>query len=256
MKKHMPGKKGIIFAWDEAHNLADRSADKQYPLSVLLEVFSSLQSRGAPFMLALSGLPALFSKLVESRTYAERMFRVVTLDNLDAAASREAIMKPLAREERRIKKFFADTSDDLFAFTKGYPYFVQFWGKELYDYLEANVGRKAGAQSAGIIRRIFQKLDMDFFEARWARMTDRQRDLLCVIAGLKNSGGEFSVREIVTMSKTAGHAFSGSHVSQMLATLYEKGMVFKSRHGKYVLAVPLLDEYIRRRMDAAAVSAA
>ena len=45
-------------------------------------------------------------------------------------------------------------------------------------------------------------------------------------------------------------SFSSSHVSQMLTALFDKGMVFKNRHGKYILAVPLLDAYIRRRIAA------
>ena len=89
---------------------------------------------------------------------------------------------------------------------------------------------------------------MDFLEALWARLTDRQRDLLSIIAQLENSIGEFTVQEIVAQSKVSGHAFSGSHVNQILNTLFNRGMIFKNRHGKYVLAVPLLDQYIRRRI--------
>ena len=52
------------------------------PLSLLLDVFQSIQKKGIRFMLVLVGLPTLFPKLVEARTFAERMFRVVFLDRL------------------------------------------------------------------------------------------------------------------------------------------------------------------------------
>ncbi len=68
--------KGIIFAYDEAQNLADHKAKEQYPLSLLLDLFQSLQRKGVRFMLALTGLPTLFPKLVEARTFAERMFQL------------------------------------------------------------------------------------------------------------------------------------------------------------------------------------
>jgi hypothetical protein len=45
------GKKGIVFAYDEAQNLADHSAKDQFPLSLLLEVFQSIQRQDIPFML-------------------------------------------------------------------------------------------------------------------------------------------------------------------------------------------------------------
>ena len=68
--------RGIIFAYDEAQNLTDQSAKEQYPLSLLLDCFQSLQRQGLPLMLVLTGLPTLFPKLVEARTYSERMFRL------------------------------------------------------------------------------------------------------------------------------------------------------------------------------------
>jgi len=247
MRRHQPGKKGIVFAWDEAQNLADRSRDKQYPLSLLLDVFSSLQSQGAPFMLLLTGLPTLFPKLVAARTFAERMFRALTMRNLTRDESREAVIKPLAQEPAHIQDAFADIFDMIYARTQGYPYFIQFCCRELYDYL-AGASPPTDEERERLLRRIARKLDMDFFEGRWAQLTDRQRDLLCVIADLKSRAGEFTVREIVAASKTAERNFSNSHANQMLTALFNKGLVFKNRHGKYALAVPLLDEYIRRRM--------
>ena len=251
MQNNMRDKKGIIFAWDEAQNLTDHNADKEYPLGVLLDVFSSLQSQGVPFMLALAGLPTLFPKLVSSRTYAERMFRVMTLNNLSPDDANKAIMKPLNKESKLIQNDFNSLKKLIYNYTKGYPYFIQFWCREIYDYLietqPLTVTKDTSIKGTGIVERIYHKLDVDFFEARWARLTDRQQDLLNIIAYLENSSGEFTVQEIVEQSKNSEHAFSASHVSQMLNALFEKGMTFKTRHGKYALAVPLLDEYIRRR---------
>ena len=85
----------VIFAYDEAQNLTDHAEKEQFPLSVLLDVFQSIQKKGIPFMLVLAGLPTLFPRLVDARTYAERMFRVVTLSRLNDQESREAVLKPI-----------------------------------------------------------------------------------------------------------------------------------------------------------------
>src|SRR5438445_483366 len=37
------GARGVIFAYDEAQNLSDHAADKEYPLSLMLDVFQSIQ---------------------------------------------------------------------------------------------------------------------------------------------------------------------------------------------------------------------
>ena len=94
-------KKCIVFAYDEAQNLADHAAKGQYPLSLLLDVFQSLQRKDIPFMLALAGLPTLFPKLVDARTFSERMFRVVFLEPLNEKETGEAIQKE-ANQQREV----------------------------------------------------------------------------------------------------------------------------------------------------------
>jgi hypothetical protein len=93
------------------------------------------------------------------------------------------------------------------------------------------------------IRDITRKLDADFFHGRRAKATDRQRELLQVVSILPNADQEFTVQEVVAASQNSllRKPFTSSHVSQMLSTLAEVGLVYKNRHGKYSLAVPLLD---------------
>ena len=54
--------KGVIFAYDEAQNLSDHAEKNEFPTSLLLDVFQSLQKKNIPFMLVLVGLPTLFPK--------------------------------------------------------------------------------------------------------------------------------------------------------------------------------------------------
>ena len=89
------GQHRIIFAYDEAQNLSEHAAKEQFPLSVLLDVFQSIQKKGIPFMLVLVGLPTLFPKLVDARTYAERMFRVMIHKNrLGGTPSQSSALGP------------------------------------------------------------------------------------------------------------------------------------------------------------------
>jgi hypothetical protein len=240
------GKKGVIFAYDEAQTLADREKENEFPLSVLLDVFQSIQRKGIPFMLVLTGLPTLLPKLVEARTYAERMFRVLTLDRLDDADSRDAIKKPI--EDAQCPVHFDDHSVDLVAKESGgYPYFIQFICREVYDaFIQSR--RDAGEVQPVPMDGITQKLDTDFFAGRWQRATDRQRQLLWCIAHLDNPEGEFSVQEVVEKTfELLDKGFSGSHANQMLAALSKVGLIYKNRWGKYSLAVPLFDRFILRQ---------
>lgn len=241
-------KRGVIFAYDEAQNLSDNSLNEAFPLSLLLDVFQSIQRKGIPFMLALVGLPTLFPNLVETRTYSERMFHVIQLDRLDEESTREAVMKPI--EDASCPVRFQESSvKSIYQITQGYPYFIQFVCREVYDVW--SVKSQEGAELPTIpVAEIMRKLDGDFFGSRWARATDRQRELLGVIATLDNSSSEFTVQEIVEGSKKMLNirSFSNSHVSQLLVTLADAGLVYKNRWGKYSLAVPLLDQFIIRQM--------
>jgi len=237
------GAKGVIFAYDEAQTLSDHAQKNEYPLSLLLDVFQSIQKKSIPFMLVLTGLPTLFPKLVEARTFAERMFRVVFLDSLDEQESRDAIVKPLQDERCRVK--MSESAIDLIIkVSGGYPYFIQFVCKEFYDIIAQGVSRDRNYVP---VEEITRKLDNDFFAGRWARATDRQRQLMYAIASLTNCDREFTVQEIVEASKSLDKPFSSSHVNQMLSTLINTGLIYKNRHGKYSFAVPLLGQYIRRQ---------
>src|ERR1022692_1104821 len=125
--------KGIIFAYDETQTMSDHADKDQYPLSVLLDVFQSIQKKGIPFMLVLAGLPTLFPKLVATRTFSERMFNVMMLQKLSQDDSRKAIEIPIrnAHSKGKCSIFFDDKSISLIHQTSGgYPYFIQFICKE------------------------------------------------------------------------------------------------------------------------------
>jgi hypothetical protein len=152
--------------------VADKlKAAGEFPLSVMLDVFQSIQRKGIPFMLVLTGLPTL------------------------------------------IQSYAAD-----------------------------------GAVTPVPVDAITQKLDSDFFAGRWARVTERQRQLLWAISQLDSSGGEFTVQQIVDESnRLLSKPFGNSHTNQMLSKLSELGLIYKNRWGRYSFAVPLFDRFIQRQ---------
>lgn len=235
--------RGIVFAYDEAQNLADHEKDKQYPLSTLLDVFQYIQRQGIPFLLLLAGLPNLLPKLVETRTYSERMFHAIELGPLNETDSREAVTKPL-----RSAKFNMEDElvTEIVNASGGYPYFIQFIAREAYDAAVDKWLTGSGLQVSW--NEVLRKLDGDFFAARWSRVTDRQRDLLRCIAKLPNCDREFTIEEIVKTSNTAGgKPFKPSNTRHLLIQLMKLALVHQSRHGKYSFSLPKLCEFIRRQ---------
>jgi hypothetical protein len=238
--------KGIVLAYDEAQNLTDQAQDKEYPLSVLLEITQYMQRKEIPYLLVLTGLPTLFPNLVEARTYAERMFQLMTLEKLPPQESREAIIKPIEQAKCPVK-FSNVAIEQIISYSGGYPYFIQFFCKETYDSYLQQIAVGV-AKPAVALSEIVRKLDTDFYAGRWGRISDRQRDLLEVIAKLPQANEEFSVLDIVSKSKEiGGNLFTASHINQLLKLLINLGFIFKNRHGRYSFAVPMLADYINRQ---------
>jgi hypothetical protein len=237
----------VIFAYDEAQNLADNAAKEQFPLSVLLDVFQSIQRKGIPFMLVLTGLPTLFPKLVDARTFAERMFRVVMLTKLNDDESREAIQEPIAVANCPVS-FSEESVTTICRESGGYPYFIQFICREVFDVF---IQQLADSQAPSVpVEPIQRKLDTDFFAGRWSKVTDRQRQLLWVVAKLGHPDEEFTIQELVEEArKCLSKTFSPSHANQMLVSLAEHGLIYKNRLGKYSFAVPLLGNFILRTYE-------
>jgi len=236
------GAKGIIFAYDEAQTLSDHAQESQYPMSVLLDIFQYLQKCEVPFMLVLTGLPTLLVKLIETRTYTERLFKVIILRQLNNQESRDAIIKPIEESPNSVR--FTDASIELIiSQSGGYPYFIQFLCREVYDIFEQQVVNHE--ELFVPIDALLQKLDNDFFAARWARTTEREKELLVLMAS--SELGEFGIQQVVNLSEASPiKSFSKSQLSQMFSRLIDSGLLYKDKPGSYSFAVPLLERYIKR----------
>jgi hypothetical protein len=171
--------------------------------------------------------------------------RKIVVAKLSEKDSRDAIKKPIDDTKCPVS-FKPETIDLIIKTSAGYPFFIQFICKELFDaFLQQVTG--TGRPVPPPMTEIVKKLDKDFFAGRWAKATDRQRALLSVIAHLDNCDDEFTVQEIVEKSKATKKPFSPSHVNQMLSDLGNAGLVYKNRYSKYAFAVPLLGQFIRRQ---------
>ncbi len=237
------GTRGIVFAYDEAQTLSDHAADKQFPLSVLLDVFQYLQKCEIPFMLVLTGLPTLLVRLIETRTYTERLFKVLTLRQLSVDESRDAIIKPIEQSNHPLT--FTDKGvETIIEMSGGYPYFIQFLCREVYDIFEQQRQKKEAFYIP--VDALLKKLDNDFFAGRWAKTTDREKEILTLIA---NAGlSVFGIQQVVTLSEKeeAVKPISKSQLSAMFGRLIDNGLIYKEKLGSYSFAVPLLERYIVR----------
>ncbi len=237
---------GILFAYDEAQCLCDHAERNEFPMSMLVETIASIQKKSGvcQCLLVLSGLPQVFDALVETRTYTERMFHVMRLERLSREDTFDAVVNPLTplTPPLYVSPELIEKSVNL---TGGYPYLIQFFGKELIDQLLQNGGHLSVDDFPS--NAVIERLDAGLFSARWNKTTDKQREVLNLIAGREvNGSSDFSSQEIATLADVSIEMTS-AQVNQVMQALCERGLLYRTRHGRYAFTVPMSEPMILRR---------
>ena len=184
-----------------------------------------------------AGLPQLLGRAGRAKSYAERLFEFVLIDRLDGTAAREALTRPA---ESMGVSFAPEAVDDVVRQTRGYPYFLQEWGKKCWDLAQSSPIGLVIAQAATPLA--VDDLDASFFRVRFERCTPLEKQYLRAMAE-QGPGPNYRSGEI------AGALRRGiSQVAPVRQSLIVKGMVYSPAHGDVAFTVPQFDGYMRRTM--------
>lgn len=224
-----PEGKGFAIFIDEMQDVDDEL------LTALLAVQHAAGQRQWPFYVIGAGLPSLPSTLSESRSYAERLFDYHEIGPLSRDAAGAALATPA---EKGGARYGAQALDLLVEAAAGYPYFLQEYGKAIWDVAPAKVFTEADAERALELGRA--QLDQGFFPARWDRATPAERAYLRAMAE-DGDGGSRSGEVARRLGKQIGSL--GPTRAQLIA----KGLVYAPEHGRIAFTVPGMSDYIGRQ---------
>jgi hypothetical protein len=183
-----------------------------------------------------AGLPQLPGLAGEAKSYAERLFDFPKIGPLPADAARLAISKPANELGVEIDP---RALDHIVVETRGYPYFLQEWGKHSWDAADASPITIADVEMASTTA--VAALDESFFRVRFDRLTPAERRYLRAMAALgpgPHRSGDISEalgRPVTALGPTRNN-------------LIAKGMIWSPQHGDTAFTVPLFDEFMRRIM--------
>lgn len=206
-------------------------------LAALIRGMHAVNQEGLPLLLFGAGLPQLAGQAGDAKSYAERLFDFPRLDRLDKEDASKAIRDPVEIEGASI----ADGAlDEIYAQTRGYPYFLQEWGYNAWnvaqgDTITANDAATATDQS-------IRKLDESFFRVRFDRLTPLEREYMRYLAEL-GEGSQRSSDVAKAMNR------NGRSLGPTRDNLIKKGMIYAPEHGQIAFTVPLFDEFMRREMQ-------
>ena len=192
-----------------------------------------------PWFVVGGGLPSLPSRLAEAQSYAERLFDYRTIDPLSDADALVALADPAAANQVAWDR---DAAQFVLGESGGYPYFLQQFGKTVWD--AAAGPATIGLDDATIgVAEGQQQLDNGFYSSRWERATKTEREFLRAMA--PDDGEPSRIADITErLGKTSSRSLGPAR-----ASLIGKGIVYAPEHGMIAYTVPGMADYVRRRDD-------
>ncbi len=220
---------GVLITIDELHYV------KRATLEALVMGVHRATQLALPITVAGAGLPSLAALTGEAKSYAERVFTFPVIDSLTGDQPRQALEVPVADEGVR---WNAGALDRLVEVTRGYPYFLQEFGKQAWDAAEG-LARITLDDVERSIPVATAELDDGFFRVRTGRTSDPERAYLRAMAEL-GPGPVRSVEVATLLGKKA------TALGPTRDGLLKKALCYSPRWGEIDFTVPLFDAFMRR----------
>ena len=189
-----------------------------------------------PIVMFGAGLPQVRGNMGRAKSYAERLFEFPEIGALTPDDARRAIAKPAQNEGVAIEP---DALDAIVAQTQGYPYFLQEWGKHVWDVAE--VSPITTADVAVATQQTIATLDQNFFQVRFDRLTPSEKRYVRAMAQL--GAGPHRSGDIANEL-----ARPVSSLAPTRSNLIDKGTIWSPSHGDTAFTVPMFDGFMRRIM--------
>jgi hypothetical protein len=209
---------------------------EEVQLAALITALHRTAQAQLPVILVGAGLPQLPGRMGKAKSYAERLFDFPEIGPLPDEAAKLAIAKPA--EDRGVA-VTPKALDLIVTETRGYPYFVQEWGKHSWDVADGSPITREDVETASVSATA--ALDESFFRVRFDRLTPAEKRYLRAMAelgpGPHRAGDIADVlhRDVTSVAPTKNK-------------LIAKGMIYSPSHGDTAFTVPLFDEFMRRIM--------
>ncbi len=210
-------------------------------LAAICGAVHEISQQGAPLVVVGAGLPHLPVALAASKSYAERLFRYVSVDRLPRDDADRAWLRPAAEEGVVYEQ---EALDELYRLTDGYPYFVQAYGKVTWDVALGSPIRYADVKEAA--PEAEAELAVGFFGARYDRATPAERDYMRTMAELGADNATANRDGSVTTAQVAqALGKRPQSLSPARDGLIKKGLVYSSERGSVAFTVPHFGQFLR-----------
>lgn len=234
--------KGVAIFIDEMQDLHPDD------VSALCAACHEISQASLPVVVVGAGLPHLPAVLSASKSYSERLFRYARIDRLPREAAERALQMPAKEEDA---DFTEDALAAMYAATGGYPYFIQAYGKAVWDLAPRTpiTGEDVGVAAP----EAESELAVGFFGSRYERATPGEREYLRAMADVAAAiaeKGEEELDEIESVPTSEVAKLLGrkpQSLSPARDALLKKGLIYSGERGRIAFTVPHFGRYLRQQ---------
>lgn len=220
--------RGIAILIDEVQFLSARQ------LEALIQAVHKTVQRKLPITFVGAGLPQIAELAGDAKSYAERLFQFPKIDSLSGEDAQKALIEPAAAEG---VVFEADAVDLAVDITRGYPYFLQELGYQVWEIAEQSPITR---EDVLIAREGYEaKLDSSFFRVRLDRATPLQTAYMRAMADLGPEAQKAS-----EVARVMGR--ESTQLGPTRAELIDMGLLYTPEHGYAAFTVPDFDKFMLR----------
>ncbi|MGH9272790.1 MAG: ATP-binding protein, partial [Ilumatobacteraceae bacterium] len=222
---------GVVFLFDEIQYL------DVVELEALISALHKTVQRSLPITLVGAGLPQIPRLAGEAKSYAERLFTFPSIGRLPDDQAAAALAEPAARLD---VTYESEALAEITRYTEGYPYFLQEYGKLVWD---ESPSSPIGLADVRRVRPLVEThLDSNFFKVRVDRATDLELRYLRAMAELgPDSHRANDVARVLERTS--------EQLGPVRARLIAKGLLYTPGHGLAAFTVPQFDQYLIRNFE-------
>ncbi len=225
--------KGVAVFVDEMQDLGPDD------VSALCAACHEVSQSGLPVIVVGAGLPHLPAVLSASKSYSERLFSYQRIDRLTRDEADRALTAPAAEEEAA---YDDDALAAMYAATGGYPYFIQAYGKTVWDQAPRSPITVADVVVAA--PEAERELAVGFFGSRYDRATPGERDYLRAMADAAGPDSD-AVGSVATAEVADVLGKKPQSLSPARDSLLKKGLIYSGERGRIAFTVPHFGRYLR-----------
>ncbi|MFC1624444.1 AAA family ATPase [Candidatus Omnitrophota bacterium] len=214
------------------------------PISNTIDILRAVLSKEeimhrTRFLFVLSSTPAGWSMFIDKHNPVGRFFRkrlnVGNLTESDVVNTVNSNVKDTGVEFDNI------ITERIFEYTDGHPYEVQLLSSHLYDgQIE---GKVASPVWDNALNNTLRELGKDYFDMLIKKASDRERDLLKILAEEKRPLSMKDLRTMMIVGKYA-RKFPIANIKNFLYRLDEKGILERKPDGSFDMPDRMFREFV------------